>query len=125
MNVTNVEDRSITTMKSEKEHRTNYASLPLILNYHFNKLTLGVGTQLLYNISSNQSNSIYSSRQGAAYDLLSFTKTGSALSTLDYGALFKVNYLLSPRFSVQARAYFGLSDISKIRLFFELNILRY
>ena len=112
VNVTNVDDGSITTMKSEKEHRTNYASIPLLINYHFDKLSLGVGTQLLYNISGNQSNKIYSSRQGSVYDLLSITKTGSALSTLDYGALFKANYLLSSRFSIQARVYFGLSDIS-------------
>lgn len=112
LNITNVDDGSITTMKSEKEHRTNYLNIPLIINYHFNKLNIGFGTQFLYNISGNLNTNIFSSRQGSPYSLISVTQTGSALTNTDFGALFKANYLLSPRISIQARAYWGLADIN-------------
>ncbi|WP_027419135.1 outer membrane beta-barrel protein [Crocinitomix catalasitica] len=101
-----------TTMNLAKNRSTLYASLPLVFSITNNKLTFGIGYQIMASLSSRTQVMRYADIDSENPTLLSDYPAGKTTRSIDYGAIFQCGYQIMPRATIIAKAYIGVNDIS-------------
>jgi len=96
-----------TRVKAITDHKAHYLNVPILINFKYKKFIIGGGASVGFRITNSKLTQIYyDDIRNAIYG------GGNDLNKIDFGINAQFGFAINERFTIQAKLYKGLTDIS-------------